>query len=504
MIKRILLVDIEAKFCNQQNSQLNCKWIHHPIGLMYLASVGQKQFPDITFNIFHTATADNPLEKLRSLITDFKPDLIGLRSLSIAREYFLEIANLIHESKPNIPLVAGGPFPSSSYRDLLTSRIVDLVVIGEGEKTFISLIRHYMDNGCLPSDLPGTVVQKDNSQVIVNSPQVLIEELDTIPFPNYDLIDLSKYADYSNHAFMDSSNSAFIYTSRGCPYSCFYCHNLSGKQVRRRSAENVLLEMREHINKCGIRDFVFVDDIFNVPMKAGKEILSLIIRELKNVRLNFPNGLRADQLDDEFIDLLEEAGTCQMSIAVETASPRLQKIVGKNLNLERAKKAIQVVSERFIVFCFFMIGFPTETMEETMETIRFAQDLDCITSPTLSIVRLYKGTALYEMLNPSEEQSKAIENQEQQMFTPKLTDFPWFYGDLFSREKVPLQNQDIRKLRWEWMRSVFNNPSRIANSHNVVQKHFNHEQMIQLYRNLYDNPNFDDSNLKVLLGTNTK
>ena len=276
MIKRILLVDIEAKFCNQQNSQLNCKWIHHPIGLMYLASVGQKQFPDITFNIFHTATADNPLEKLRSLITDFKPDLIGLRSLSIARESFLEIVNLIRESNPNISLIAGGPFPVSSYRDILLSQKVDLVVIGEGEKTFVNIIQHLRDKNCLPKDLIGTAILSDNSQVVVNSPQVLIEELDTLPFPDYGLINLSDYKGLSNLAFQDSSKSVFIYSSRGCPHKCFYCHNIFGKKVRRRSAENVLSEMREHLDKRGINDFVFVDDIFNVPMKAGKELLSLI------------------------------------------------------------------------------------------------------------------------------------------------------------------------------------------------------------------------------------
>ena len=499
MIKHILLIDVEYDRAKNSRSQLQTRWSHHPIGLMYIATAVEKVFKDIKFEILHTVTCSNAKESIKLLLTDFKPDLVGLRSLNIFQDQFHEIAELIRNEAPDTFLIGGGPYPSSSYKKIVEDRVVDLAVIGEGERTFLDLVSWLRNHDDLPKDISGTAVLK-NEQCKVNETRPIIENLDELPIPNYDLININDYEGISNLAFQEADKSAFMETSRGCTYKCYYCHAALSKTVRRRSPYLVLEELGLHYNKRGIKDFVFVDDIFNVPKATAKEILRMIIKRFPRIRLNFSNGLRADELDDEILDLLEEAGTVHMALAVETAIPRLQKLIVKNLRVEKAKKMIDKASRRFIVCTFFMVGFPTETIEEAKETVNFARDLTYLSQPVLNIVRIYPGTPLFDALDPTPEQAKLIDEQASANPTVKATDNPSFYGDFFSKEKVPMVGKDITAIRLQWMRHVLLNKERIRNSYNVQRKFFNEEQIIHFNKNFFDNPEFKKQELDKLLG----
>jgi anaerobic magnesium-protoporphyrin IX monomethyl ester cyclase len=503
MVRKILLIDVDNDRSQYTASQLHSRWSHHPIGLMYIASAVQKVFPDITVKIIHTFTSPNPLQDIEATVIEFSPDLIGLRALSIAQNHFKQIAAMIKRLAPAIPLLGGGPHTSSSFDDIISAGIVDCAVIGEGEQTFIEIVDWMNKYGNLPTHIKGTAVA-DNGGVHLNEPRPPIEDLDAMPFPAYELIKLSDYAGVSNLAFQDTSQCAFICGSRGCSFHCVYCHQFFGKRVRRRSAESIIAEMKQHKEKRGIKNYVFVDDLFNVPIEKGKELLSHIIKNMPDVRINFPNGMRADQIDDELIDLLEEVGTVHMALAVESGSPRVQKLIGKNLNLDKAWKWIDKASRKFIVCGLFMIGFPSETLEEAMETIRFAEALEYLAEPTCNVVRVYNKTKLSEMLEPNAEQNRALIEQEQKMLQPKLSEDPGFYGDLFPREKVPLRSDDIQTLQWEWVRRILNNPNRIINSHKILESKLNKHEVIEFYKNLYDNPGFNEKTLQRLLKSAAK
>ncbi len=500
MINKILFIDVDHNELLGTNSQLFSSWTHHPLGLLYLSSSIHKKFPDTDIRIFHTITSKNPIEDIESLISEFSPDLIGLRSLSIAYDSFMKVSKFIRKTTPETTIIAGGPLPSSSYKNLLTDDLADIIVFGEGEETFVDFMSSYNQNDKLPLDISGTAVM-DNGDVKVNESRPYIKDIDSLPTPDYELIKLKDYEGISNHAFQDTSKCAFICSSRGCPYNCFYCHQFFGKKIRHRTPENVVAEIKEHVEKRGIRDFVFVDDTFNVPMKTAKETLSLMIKTTPGIRINFPNGLRSDQIDDELIDLFEEAGTVQMSLAIETASPRMQKIVGKNLNLDKAHEAISNASKRFIVGVYFMLGFPFETYNEAMETIKFAEQFDHIAQPVLSVVRVFKGTPLFDMLEPNEKQIKFLEDQEFHPFQPKIMSKDiHFYGDIFPDDKVPLSGDEVKALRIEWLKKVVMNQDRINNSYNILKKFLTDDHIYTFYKNFYDNPGFDERALKRLLG----
>lgn len=493
MIKRILLIDIDVFWDGQDTDSYY--YSHHPVGLLYLVAAARAEFPDIEFRVFHTSTSTDPLTELASLLGSFQPGLVGLRALSVAQASFRAVAQKIRQMMPGIPLIGGGPYASSSYAEILKEGLVDLAVIGEGELTFNELLRHLSEQQDIPQQLAGTAALV-NDKVRLNPPGPVIQNLDALPFPAYDLVNLKDYEGIKNLALQDSASCAFIIGSRGCPYGCFYCHQLFGKKIRRRSPENILAEMREHIEKRGIHDFVFLDDIFNVPMNEAKELLSRIIRELPPVRLNFPNGLRADFLDEELLDLFEQAGTVEMALAVESAVPRLQKLMGKNLNIEKASRAIQSASRRFITRVFFIIGFPTETYEEALQTINLAASFEYSAQPMLSVLRLYNNSRLFDLLQPTKEQLQAIAEQEQQLFHLELFRDVTFYGDLFPAEKVPLKSSDLKELLYQWMRDVLINPARISKSHQVVRRHLDKDKTLEFYRNVFKRPTLTERELE--------
>lgn len=496
MINKILLIDVDI-FEDKNDTTLQ-HFSHHPVGLLYLVSAVKKAFPETDFKVYHTSVSNEPIKEIEDLMLSFNPDLVGLRALSIAKDPFKSIAEKIHKLKPGIPIIGGGPYPSTSYNEILSDGLVDIAVIGEGELTFVEIIEQLKSSESIQKNIPGTVVI-ENNKIKINEPRPVIQNIDQIPFPAYDYIDLHNYSGIKNHALQDASKCAFILSSRGCPYGCFYCHQIFGKKVRRRSAENVVEEMKEHIEKRGIYDFVFLDDLFNVPKPAAKSLLSLIIEKLPKVRLNFPNGLRADQIDEEMLDLFEKAGTVEMALAVETVNPRLQKMIGKNLNLEMSEKAISSASKRFITRIFFMIGFPTETFEEALETINFASSFKYAAQPVLSVLRLYNNSKLFNLLNPTPEQITAIAEQEKKVVHLKMFSDMEFYGDLFSDEKVPLKSSDMKELLFCWMRDVLGNTERIKKSHQVLLKHLDDDKILEFYKGIFGRPKFNERELQRLL-----
>lgn len=492
MLQKVLLIDVEElqrDNCNGSNQEFS----QYPLGLMYLAAAVKAKFPSVEFKIFHTFTSTNPIEDLVELLHEFNPDIIGLRSLSVFKKDFQSIAILIRKICPDKYIIAGGPYPSISYSEILKANLVDLICIGEGEETFQELFSHFQICDELPLDVPGTVLFVDN-EIVVNQVRPLIADLNSIPFPDYSLIDIEQYKNSINQTFI-RTKYASIFSTRGCPFQCFYCHKLFGKSIRRRSPENIVDEMKYLYHEKDIKDFIFLDDVFNVPLDKAKKVLSLISKSFDNIHIYFPNGLRADCLDNEFVSLLEECGCVQVTLAVESASSRLQEYIGKRLDLDLAFKSIDMVSRKFITSVMYIVGFPTETLSEVEETISFAEKLKYVTQPVLNILHIYEDSPLLKILSPNSEQMKLLDLQSQTPRSERIIKNgcfikPTFYGDYFSKELVPLNSSDILNINLNWVHRIVNDPVRIDNCYKVMKKYLSDDEIVLYYRDFLNNPDF--------------
>ena len=387
MMSKILL--IKPRFLG-----LEFQVISQPIGLIYIGASLRKAGHEP--RIHDCAIDFNDLHILRHTIRYWKPDFIGISIIITELEHTKIIMEIIRETLPEVPVTFGGPWPSTNPEESLKTFGADFVVIGEGELVFPQLI-DAINHGLPTESIPGTA-SRVNGQVIVNPGRQLTEdELDELPFPAWDLLDHKLYAKTPSAAIVGCRPYMSIVTSRGCPYKCAYCHQTMGKVFRKRSAESVLAEMEELRFKYGFKEFEILDDCFNLDRKRMCSILTGIRDRFGDVKLHFPNGLRADMLEPEDMVLFKQAGTVSAGFAIETSSPRLQKMIHKNLNIEKAVIAINAsVKVGIYSTGFFMLGFPTETYEEAFDTVDFAAH-SSLHRATFMFVTILAGTELAEM-----------------------------------------------------------------------------------------------------------
>jgi anaerobic magnesium-protoporphyrin IX monomethyl ester cyclase len=393
---RVLLVDI-------LRTSLEEVWpsAEHSLGLMYLAAVLRKQFDGMVILKIWTLISkphqsDEDTTAVQEQLESFQPDLVGIRCLSIGSEPFHIVVRTVKEWNAECFLVAGGPYATDDPEGSLKSGFTDCVVIGEGERTFVELVARLMNKRDW-RDVPG-IAYRQNGGVLKSSQRPTIEDLDCLPLPDYSLIDLDRFSNqFLTFTSKISKPHANIMTTRGCPYRCAYCHNILGKIFRARSPKSVVSEIRHIHDTFGITDFQIIDDIFNLDIARAKSICDLIVRTGMNLTFSFPNAIRGDRVDEELIDAMAAAGTKFISYAIETASPRLQKLIQKNLNLDKVRKAIDYTTKVGIVTRgFFMIGFPTETESEVVETIEYAK-ASSLCGATFFTVVYFPGTDLYKL-----------------------------------------------------------------------------------------------------------
>ncbi len=363
-----------------------------PIGLVYIAPIAEKRGHHV--EILDLALEADPYPVLLAKLRERKWDLAGLSCMTPEFEGAEIAARQIKGFDPALPIIFGGQHPTIVPEQAVSQEFCDFVCIGEGEETF----GHFLDVWSSNQDLaqvPGLAFKDGSGQPHRNQPRASIQDVDSIPIPAYHLLDMDRYAEADSARYTPKYKRATqIFTSRGCPWHCTYCHDLFGKRFRARSPENVLAEMRLLYDTYGIQEFMIEDDIFNFDMDRAKKICDLIVESGMRVALQFGNGIRLERIDEELVRKLAAAGTHHVSIAIESASPRIQSLSRKNLKLPMVNDVVGWTRKYGInTLGFFMIGFPGETIEEIKMTIRFACETQ-LDEALFSIVIPYAGTEI--------------------------------------------------------------------------------------------------------------
>lgn len=366
-----------------------------PLGLFYIsAALKAVGYGDIRF-IHMDAEKDAPALLERTLLS-WRPDLVAFSAITAEGKSLYESAAMAKRLLPGVKVIAGGPHPTGYGEECLANGI-DAVIIGEGERTTVELVRA-LESGSALAPVAGIAFLREGKPVFTPARR-FIEDLDSLPLPDWGLTDLARYRAFVPHTpFLHKTAYMSLFTSRGCPYHCTYCHNVMGKRFRAHSPERVLAEFKA-LYARGIRHFELLDDIFNWDRERAAEIMRRLIAEKMDIGIYMCNGVRGDILDEELVDLFARAGVRFMSVAIETASPRLQKAIKKNVNLDKLRRVVDMSVKRGIfTHGFFMLGFPGETYGEALETVRYGCSLNlhtCMIAFTLG----YRGTELGDGLD---------------------------------------------------------------------------------------------------------
>jgi len=364
---RVLLVE-----CNNMNKWVGTTMPYEmhvpPLGLMYLASSSRAALPNIEVRIVESSLSCPDDEGFQRILREFQPDVVGLRSIAFFLEELQRIASLVRMHS-DATLIVGGPIVKA-YKRRLFDEVpeVEIAVQGEGEQVFVELL-----SGASASTVAGVLYRKGD-EVVENAERAESANIDSLPIPAYDLIDIDRYQSQLSYAY-NHRRQGVLLTSRGCVYGCTYCFS-HWKGIRLRSAANIFEEIAELYDRHGIRDFYIVDDIFNVDVKRALDLFDRIEAAGFKLRMYFVNGLRADITSEKFVDRAMDAGAVWFTYAVESATEEIQRLVRKNLNLEKARRIIAYTQRQNVaVNISTMYGFPTETREMAQRTLDWLGEL---------------------------------------------------------------------------------------------------------------------------------
>jgi anaerobic magnesium-protoporphyrin IX monomethyl ester cyclase len=388
-----------------------------PMGILYLASTLERDLPGARVRIVDLARQyredcdRGPLREAsfeefvaETLVREttahtFTPDFVGISILfSTAHKSTLRIAEVCRRLWPNATIVAGGMHATNTVESLLECKAIDYVCRGEAESIIADLV-------LLPGEhIPGVVGRK-KPPPYDSAP--LVYDLDTIPLPAWHLLPMEEYvrSDHSRARAIDridQDGEATIVTTRGCPFRCTFCASwtVHGREMRYRSVENVLAELRILTRRYRVESLIPEDDLFSVKKPRFLALCRAITDEFGGrLHFQFPNGLSVATLDAEVIAVMAGMGMTVANIAIESGSDVVQrKIIKKNVNLEHARQVVQSCRDQGVVTrAYFILGFPGETREQMLETIVFAASLPADWS-VFNIAAPLVGTEMYAQL----------------------------------------------------------------------------------------------------------
>lgn len=332
-----------------------------PSDLMYLAAVAEKA--GLEAKIVDYSQGGDFENDLR----EFRPDYLLVNVATPTFKNDISVLTQAKEICPDVITIAkGAAFLTVAFEVMYFAKDLDVVIYGEAEGT----LKDILEGKPYPEILG--IYYHDDLRVKFTGARPFIENLDEIPFPARHLVDNNLYRRPDT-----GEVQAVIKVSRGCPFHCFFClaTPVAGAKVRKRSPENIVEEIRECVEKYGIKNFLFWSDIFNIDKDWVMKLCQLIIDS--GLDITWSANTRADTADEEMAEMMYKSGCRLVSIGVESGSQEMLDHMGKNITLDDVRLTVRIFKKYGIkIYNYFVIGLPWETEETVEDTIDFAIELD--------------------------------------------------------------------------------------------------------------------------------
>jgi radical SAM superfamily enzyme YgiQ (UPF0313 family) len=303
------------------NNNNKDKSVH--LGLGYIVSYARQIHSDVNFELLDTRVSTNK-EKENFYKTQF--DLIGITLSSLTYYEATDYISTIKQKHPITKICVGGPYVSMVKEEILVNPNIDYAVFGEGEKTFAELIS-FLKGEIEISRIKGLIYR--DSIILSNAPRENIDDLNTLPFPAYDIFKMNRYP---NHR---------IITSRGCPYECNFCFDskLWNGQWRKREIDSVIEELLYLFKKFKKKNVVFIDNSFDVEIERVVELCDKLIK--KKIIFLWSANVRGENITSFVAKKLKLAGCYNVCTGIESANNHVLKTIGKNASIEEMTDGIR-------------------------------------------------------------------------------------------------------------------------------------------------------------------
>ena len=374
---------------------------HYPIGLAYLHSYLESNNIDVEGLYLNHKDYQYCFKKVIEKIETFSPNFVGFQMLTCNRVSSYRLIEYIHKKYPKIKLIVGGIHVTIMYKQLIKKYPFLTAVLGEGEITFIELIKELDKKKPNLKKIDGIGFYEKNS-VTRTKPRKLIKNLDILPFPKHELF-------FKN----PKRYSGCLLTSRGCPFNCsFCCLNPEAKRiVRFRSVKNVVDEIEYMVSKFPQMTEIFIhDDSFFINNERVIKICDEIIRS--KIKKDFVCSGRFKPISRELIRSLEKANFKRVLLGLESGDNGILKSCHKEITQEDVIKTFKLFSKSPInLKTFLIMGLPGETISTVNETARFIKKIQKIKYVSYgnfeNFLFVYPGTEVYEIAK-----SKGMINDE--------------------------------------------------------------------------------------------
>jgi anaerobic magnesium-protoporphyrin IX monomethyl ester cyclase len=420
-----------------------------PLGILYLCSALRKHLGGrVEIAVESLSTAVRSVDEIPSFVSRFACDVIGISSSLVEEAEAAAVAGAARAARADTVVVVGGPYATCSPERALRTTGADFAVVGEGEATFARLVQALLGEGD-PLRVPGTASVDGRGRLRLNAAAGFLDDLDALAHPAWDAIPIDTFSSLFNFNDMPTLYRPYvpIMTSRGCPYRCSFCHNVFGRRFRARSPGNVLEEMEILHDRFGVREFHVVDDIFNLDGERMEAICRAIRRRGLKIALAFPNGLRGDLLTRGQLRLLKQAGCYAITMALESASKRILRLMRKTINLDKLAAAAREASNLGIITsCFMMFGYPGERREDLETTLRWVRE-SAFDFPRYCVASPFPGTGM-------------AEHARKVGFEPGAMDARRSQYDIDNRGLADMPYEEFRALVRRGIRDIIHDPVR--------------------------------------------